>query len=81
MPAGWSAGRPGDPHRSETTPNPKRGSVTDDVDGFDPGARALGRGLTNMSDRLDALGGTLTVESSPGGGTTVSGALLAVPIL
>jgi signal transduction histidine kinase len=46
--------------------------VEDDGRGFDPSA-VSGSGLTNMRDRLDALGGTLEVRSSPGGGTTISG--------
>jgi signal transduction histidine kinase len=34
---------------------------------------AEARGLTNMQERLAALGGTLEVESAPGGGTRVRG--------
>jgi signal transduction histidine kinase len=45
--------------------------VTDDGCGFDPTAVTRGAGLTNMEDRLDALGGTLRIESSPGLGTTL----------
>lgn len=33
----------------------------------------IGTGLQGMRDRLEALGGVLTVESSPGAGTTVAG--------
>ncbi|GAC1328371.1 MAG: hypothetical protein NVSMB17_03710 [Candidatus Dormibacteria bacterium] len=47
--------------------------VEDDGQGFDPGARPRGNGLTNMADRLEALGGSVVVRSSPGRGTTVSG--------
>jgi signal transduction histidine kinase len=47
--------------------------VTDDGVGFDQGKTPLGSGLTNMTDRLDALGGSLEVRSRPGAGTTVSG--------
>ncbi|MGZ4120573.1 MAG: histidine kinase [Actinomycetota bacterium] len=47
--------------------------VTDDGAGFDASAKGLGAGFTNMSDRLGAIGGTLGVESAPGGGTTISG--------
>lgn len=47
--------------------------VTDDGAGFDVATRGFGAGLTNMSDRLGALGGTLRVESAPGSGTRVSG--------
>jgi signal transduction histidine kinase len=46
--------------------------VEDDGCGFDPAA-VSGSGLTNMRDRLDALGGALEVRSSPGGGTTIVG--------
>jgi len=45
--------------------------VTDDGRGFDLTAVTRGAGLTNMEDRLDALGGTLHIESSPGRGTTL----------
>ena len=48
--------------------------VRDDGDGFDP-AEAHGSGLTNMRDRLDALGGSLEVRSRPGEGTSISGAI------
>ena len=34
---------------------------------------AEGHGLTNMQERLAAVGGTLEVESAPGGGTRVRG--------
>ncbi|MFE1251059.1 GAF domain-containing sensor histidine kinase [Streptomyces sp. NPDC058735] len=48
--------------------------VRDDGDGFDPGAvRRAGRhlGLVSMRDRASGAGGTLTVESAPGKGTTI----------
>jgi signal transduction histidine kinase len=48
--------------------------VTDDGSGFDPRAtRSAGRhlGLVSMRDRADGAGGTLTVESVPGKGTTI----------
>ncbi|MFI5816100.1 GAF domain-containing sensor histidine kinase [Streptomyces sp. NPDC051643] len=48
--------------------------VTDDGDGFDPTAiRTAGRhlGLVSMRDRSSGVGGTLTVESAPGKGTTI----------
>jgi len=50
-------------------------SVSDDGAGFDvrPGAR--GAGLTNMADRMGAVGGLLNVRSAPGEGTTVEGRL------
>ncbi|MFL5825196.1 MAG: sensor histidine kinase [Thermoleophilaceae bacterium] len=49
--------------------------VADDGAGFDPAERARGAGITNMGDRLGALGGTLSVASSPGAGTRVVGAI------
>jgi signal transduction histidine kinase len=51
--------------------------VQDDGQGFDPASAGHGSGLTNMADRVDALGGTLDVSSSPGHGTTVRVALTA----
>ena len=49
--------------------------VSDDGTGFDPEHTPLGTGLQGMRDRLEALGGTLTVESSPAGGTMVLGSI------
>ena len=48
-------------------------SIRDDGVGFDRAATQLGAGLQNMADRLAALGGTLTVRSRPGAGTTIEG--------
>ena len=48
-------------------------TVRDDGRGFDQSKTKLGSGLQNMSDRLEALGGDLSVRSVPGGGTTVEG--------
>ncbi|MFF9090676.1 GAF domain-containing sensor histidine kinase [Streptomyces sp. NPDC014991] len=48
--------------------------VTDDGVGFDPtSVRRAGRhlGLVSMRDRASGVGGTLTVESAPGKGTTI----------
>jgi signal transduction histidine kinase len=47
--------------------------VADDGQGFDPAATGYGTGLQGMADRLDAIGGTLTIWSAPGAGTTVTG--------
>jgi signal transduction histidine kinase len=50
-------------------------TVTDDGSGFDPalaGAVGTGTGLLNMRDRLDAAGGTVSVGSRYGIGTTVT---------
>jgi signal transduction histidine kinase len=50
--------------------------ISDDGDGYDvEQARSTGTGFTNMSDRIGALGGTLTVQSAPGVGTTVRGSV------
>jgi signal transduction histidine kinase len=49
--------------------------VADDGAGFDSRTRRSGAGLTNMGDRLGALGGRLSVASTPGRGTRVIGAL------
>ena len=45
--------------------------VADDGCGFDVHAATRGAGLTNMEDRLDALGGTLEITSKLGAGTTL----------
>jgi signal transduction histidine kinase len=50
-------------------------SVMDDGVGFDPDATAKGSGTQNMADRVAAMGGTLTVASTPGAGTIVSASL------
>jgi signal transduction histidine kinase len=50
-----------------------RFEVVDDGRGFDVAATPRGSGLQNMADRVEALGGSLEVESSPGSGTTVTG--------
>jgi len=47
--------------------------VSDDGKGFDPDSTPPGSGLTNMRDRLEALGGSVEVSSRPGEGTTVKG--------
>jgi signal transduction histidine kinase len=54
-------------------------SVEDDGRGFDVATVPRGSGLTNMEDRLDALGGELRVESSIGKGTSLQGWLAITP--
>jgi signal transduction histidine kinase len=54
-------------------PKAVRFSVRDDGVGFLPRPGTKGAGLTNMADRIGAVGGTLAVRSNPGEGTTVSG--------
>jgi signal transduction histidine kinase len=49
--------------------------VRDDGVGFDPDAIGYGTGLQGIADRLAALGGSLTVTSAPGRGTTLTGSL------
>ena len=49
--------------------------VDDDGVGFDPARGTGGAGLTNMHDRIGAVGGTLRIESVPGAGTHVHGAV------
>ncbi len=49
--------------------------VNDNGAGFDLDGTASGAGLTNMRDRLGAVGGTLRIESRPGTGTHVHGAV------
>src|SRR5690348_2168625 len=51
-------------------------SVSDDGAGF-PAGTSHGSGLQGMSDRVAAHGGTLTVRSRPGQGTTITGRLPA----
>jgi signal transduction histidine kinase len=54
--------------------------VKDDGAGFDTRSKGMGAGFQNMLDRLGALGGTLRVESAPGRGTQVTGAVPASPL-
>ena len=57
------------------------GSVTlrvrDDGQGFEESAMSRGFGLAGMRERVELLGGTLTVESAPRAGTTVTARLPA----
>ncbi|HXD65132.1 MAG TPA: histidine kinase [Solirubrobacteraceae bacterium] len=49
--------------------------VRDDGGGFDVPTTPWGRGLTNLSDRLSAVGGTIRLESTPGQGTVLGGSI------
>ena len=51
-----------------------RFEVRDDGPGFDPAAARGGHGYINMSDRLGAMGGTVGWASTPGEGSTNTGA-------
>jgi signal transduction histidine kinase len=55
-------------------------AVSDDGTGFDPAAAVNGAGLQNMSDRVEALGGVLSIVSAPGKGTTVIASLPLPPV-
>ena len=46
--------------------------VADDGTGFNASAATGGYGLVGMQQRLSRVGGTLTVESSPGSGTILN---------
>ena len=50
-------------------------TVTDDGQGFAPNGNGQGLGLRLMRERVDELGGSLTIESREGEGTTVSAML------
>ena len=52
-------------------------TITDDGRGFDAASAVYGAGLTHMTDRADAAGGSLTVDSKPDHGTTIR---LALPL-
>ena len=53
-------------------------AVIDDGAGFDTATVRKGAGLTNMSDRLDAIGARLDITSEPGHGSTIAG---LVPVM
>jgi signal transduction histidine kinase/plastocyanin len=55
-------------------------TVTDDGIGFDEETTPQGSGLQNMTDRIAALGGSLTIRSRPGAGTVVAGTIPVGPI-
>jgi signal transduction histidine kinase len=52
-----------------------RFEVRDDGLGFDPRAAGRGTGLTNMRDRISALGGELELSAAPGEGAAVIGSV------
>ena len=49
--------------------------VTDNGVGFDTDSVSVGSGLQGIVDRLDTVGGSVTVVSEPGVGTTVGGSV------
>jgi signal transduction histidine kinase len=46
--------------------------VADDGVGVDPDRRSFGKGLPNMAERAEALGGSFTLRHRAGGGSEVS---------
>jgi len=63
-------------------PGQLRVVIADDGQGFIPGSRRNGAarplGLTSMRERVEALGGTLHVQSQPGSGTRIT-ATIPIP--
>ncbi|HET9847045.1 MAG TPA: histidine kinase [Candidatus Dormibacteraeota bacterium] len=53
--------------------------IEDNGVGFDPARVHRGAGLQNMIDRLEALGGKLSIHSAPGKGTRVMGEVPVEP--
>lgn len=49
--------------------------VRDDGPGFEAGAPRDGAGLGGMRERIEGVGGTLTIASAPGAGTRVAGVI------
>jgi PAS domain S-box-containing protein len=54
--------------------------VRDNGGGLPQGHGSEGAGITNMRDRIGAIGGTLAIESHPGTGTRVMGAVPVAPV-
>jgi signal transduction histidine kinase len=57
----------------EAAPGELRFTVADNGPGFDPARVPAGAGLSNMADRIGALGGEVAWRSAPGAGTAVVG--------
>lgn len=51
--------------------------MSDNGKGFDHAQKSRGHGLMSMTERCKGLGGELTIDSQPGGGTTIS---LMIPL-
>jgi signal transduction histidine kinase len=49
--------------------------VSDDGAGFDVESTPPGTGLSNLGDRLAAVGGTMRIQTAPGEGTVVGGSI------
>jgi signal transduction histidine kinase len=52
-----------------------RFEIRDDGDGFDVQTTPFGAGLSNLRDRLAAVGGTMTIRSALGQGTSIEGSI------
>jgi signal transduction histidine kinase len=50
-------------------------TVEDDGRGFDTASTSYGTGLQGIADRLDAIGGHLSIDSEPGRGTRITGSV------
>jgi signal transduction histidine kinase len=57
-----------------------RFEVVDDGAGFDTATTTMGSGLQGITDRLDTVGGSLTIASQVGLGTTVTGHIPITPV-
>jgi signal transduction histidine kinase len=54
--------------------------VSDDGKGIEPGKRRRGLGLLGMEERVRELGGTFTLSSAPGAGTTIRVEIPLAPV-
>ena len=54
-------------------------SVEDSGVGFDPARVEAGLGLVNLADRVDVMGGNLTIDTYPGMGTRIHGEVPVAP--
>lgn len=66
-------GTEGDGDRGTGGPRVLGFEVADQGPGFDPATVSRGAGLTNMADRIGAIGGTLELHAVPGAGSAVRG--------
>jgi signal transduction histidine kinase len=57
-----------------------RFEVVDDGTGFDTATTTIGSGLQGITDRLDTVGGSLTIASQVDLGTTVTGHIPTTPV-
>jgi signal transduction histidine kinase len=53
-------------------------TIRDTGRGFDPAT--TGTGLTNMTDRLSAIGGHLAIDTAPGRGTRIIATVATTPL-